>query len=200
MTTPTTPPAPEEQPDDVTIQGHNYDGIREYDNPMPGWWVWLFWLTIVFAPIYFLGVHVFGFINTYEEDLAANQQELQEMRDAYAAAHPSFSADAETLARYVADPAQAEAGKATFMLYCMPCHGDQGQGLIGPNLTDNYWLHGNTDVEIFTTITNGVVEKGMTAWENTLTAEQRAQLVAYIRSIAGTNPPGAKEPQGTLYE
>ncbi len=86
------------------------------------------------------------------------------------------------------------------MQYCMPCHGDQGQGLIGPNLTDAYWLHGNTDVDLFNVITRGVVEKGMTAWESTLSAEQRAQLVSFIRSLAGTTPPGAKEPQGTLYE
>ncbi len=200
MTQPAKPsPPPEAQPDE-TIQGHNYDGIREYDNPMPGWWVWLFWLTVLFSPVYFLGVHVFGFINTYEEDLAADQQALQQVRAAYAEANPTFEADAGTLAQFVNDPAQAEAGKAVFMQYCMPCHGDQGQGLIGPNLTDAYWLHGNTDVDLFNVITRGVVEKGMTAWESTLSAEQRAQLVSFIRSLAGTTPPGAKEPQGTLYE
>jgi len=192
-----------ESPDgghDKTIQGHNYDGIQEYDNPMPAWWVWIFVACVAFAPIYVLGVHVFGFINTYEDDLAESEHELQVVREAYAAAHPAFVADEATLASYQGKPDQIAAGAALFGQQCKSCHGENGQGLIGPNLTDKYWLHGNTDVDLFNTISKGVLDKGMPPWEAVFTPEQRAQLIAFIRSIAGTMPADAKAPQGDLYE
>jgi len=185
---------------DVVIEGHNYDGIREYDNPMPGWWLGIFWATVVFAPIYILGVHVFGFVNTYEDDLASGQSELREMREAHDAANPTFTADEPTLQAYVDDAVQKEAGATIFATNCAPCHGAAGQGLIGPNLTDRYWIHGGRNTDLFRVITDGVIEKGMTPWSNILSPEQRAQVIAFIRSIAGTEPEGAKEPQGELYE
>jgi len=182
------------------IRDHTYDGIEEYDNPMPGWWTWLFILTAVFGVVYLLGIHVFGFVNTYEDDLAASQAELQAIRASYEAEHPIASFDEATIAEYAGDPAQIEAGAVHFNTFCMVCHGDAGQGLIGPNLTDNYWLHGNSNEDLFNVITNGVLEKGMAAWAPVLTPEQRAQTIAYIRSLEGTNPPGAKEPQGEAYD
>lgn len=192
---------PEHDPSEAeVIPGHEYDGIQEYDNPMPGWWTWLFIATIVFSVVYVLGVHVFGFIPTYQDDLAESQAELAAIRTAYEEAHPVVVYDEEKLEEYVGDPAQIEAGAALFQTYCIPCHGDQGQGVIGPNLTDKYWLHGNTNEDIYNVITNGVVEKGMAPWANVLTPEQRAQVLAFIRSIEGTNPPGAKAPQGQFYE
>lgn len=183
------------EPDQI-ILGHTYDGIREYDNPMPGWWVWLFVATIVFAPFYLLGVHVFGFINTYEDDLAESQAKLEEMRAAYAAANPGAAIGEAQLAAFVADPSRAEAGAATYAAFCAACHGDVGQGLIGPNLTDEYWIHGGSDFEVFTVISEGVPDKGMPGWEASIAPEQRAELVAFIQRLAGTNPPGAKGPEG----
>lgn len=185
---------------DRPIQGHRYDGIKEYDNPMPGWWLWIFWATVLFAPVYILGVHAFGFINSYQDDLAEGEAELQAVRDAYEQANPTFTADEETLAGYVGDPAAIEAGSQIFATNCSPCHGNAGQGLIGPNLTDHYWIHGHRNTDLFEVITNGVVAKGMTPWGAVLTPEQRAQVIAFIRSIQDSNPPGAKEPQGELYE
>ena len=185
---------------DVVIEGHNYDGIREYDNPMPGWWLGIFWAAVIFAPIYILGVHVFGFINTYEDDLASGQSELQEIRAAHEAANPSFTADESTIQAYVADEVHTEAGATIFATNCAPCHGAAGQGLIGPNLTDRYWIHGGANTDLFRVITDGVIEKGMTPWGSILSPEQRAQVIAFIRSIAGSEPDGAKEPQGELYE
>lgn len=184
---------------DIVIEGHNYDGIREYDNPMPGWWLGIFWAGVVFAPIYILGVHVFGFINTYEDDLAESQAELREVRAAHDAANPSFLADEATLAAYVGDEVQIEAGSAIFATNCSPCHGNNGQGLIGPNLTDRYWLHGESNTDLYEVITNGVVEKGMTPWGSILSPEKRAQVIAFIRSIEGSEPDGARDPQGELY-
>ncbi len=185
---------------DQVITGHKYDGIREYDNPMPGWWLWLFWGTIFFSVVYVLGIHVFGFVDTYEEDLAENMEELQQIRHAYAEANPTFEADEEALAGFVGNPSMIEAGARHYAAQCATCHGDQGQGLIGPNLTDPYWIHGGSSVDVFNMISEGVPAKGMPPWQGVFSAEERAELVAFVRSLEGTNPPNAKEPQGELVE
>jgi cytochrome c oxidase cbb3-type subunit 3 len=188
-------PDADDYPDQV-IKGHKYDGIREYDNPMPGWWVWLFWASIAFSVVYVLGLHVFDMIDTREEDLAESVAQLEAVRTAYAEANPTFEVSNEALAAYVGDPAMVEAGATIYTAQCAACHGQEGQGLIGPNLVDEYWLHGHTNEDIFHVLTTGVLDKGMPAWESILSPEERAQLVAYIRSIQGTEPPNAKEPQG----
>ena len=189
-------PTPSERTDEANIREHTYDGIQEYDNPMPAWWLWLLWATVAFTPVYILGVHVFDFIPSYEDDLQAGQAELAAMREAGAAAGDSFEVTPETMARFIGVAEQIEAGAETFATNCMMCHGDRGQGLIGPNLADPFWIHGGSDEEIFDVITNGVPAKGMTPWGAILRPEQRAQLVAFIRSIAGSNPPGGKGPEG----
>jgi cytochrome c oxidase cbb3-type subunit 3 len=94
----------------------------------------------------------------------------------------------------------AAAGK-TYMQYCSACHGNEGQGGVGPNLTDNYWLHGGSVSDIFSIIQHGVPEKGMIAWQGQLSPEQMQGLASYIlQSLVGTQPPNPKEPQGELYE
>jgi cytochrome c oxidase cbb3-type subunit 3 len=185
--------------EDTIIAGHNYDGIQEYDNPMPGWWLGLFWATIIFAPIYILGVHVFGYIDTYDDDLQESMAELQEIRAAWEEQNPSFEPTAENLAAYVGDQEAIAAGRAIFTANCVACHGPAGGGLIGPNLTDEYWIHGPKNQDLFRVITNGVLEKGMTPWESVLSPVERAQVIAFIRSIEGTNPPDARDPQGDYY-
>jgi cytochrome c oxidase cbb3-type subunit 3 len=182
--------------DDQIIEGHKYDGISEYDNPMPGWWVGLFYLSIVASVVYVLGIYVFDFVDTYEEDLAQSQAELMQIRETYAAANPSATFDDDALAEYVDSDAAIIAGAATYNTYCAACHKPDGGGLIGPNLTDDYYIHGGTNQDMFLVLKNGVVDKGMAAWEGVLTAEQRAELVAYIRSLQGTDPPNAKAPEG----
>ncbi|MEQ9104257.1 MAG: c-type cytochrome [Rhodothermales bacterium] len=181
------------------ISGHSYDGIEEYDNPMPGWWLWLFWLCVLFAPIYVLGVHFFGFINTYEDDLADSQAAIQEVRDAWEAENPTFEVSNEAIAAYIGVDEHIQAGAQVYSANCSMCHGNDGEGLIGPNLTDAYWIHGNQNVDLFNVITNGVLDKGMTPWGGVLTPEQRSQLVAYIRSIEGTEPENAKAAEGEFY-
>lgn len=185
---------------DQVIKGHKYDGIREYDNPMPGWWIALFWICVIFAGIYVLGVHVFDVIDTYEEDLAESLERLETVRTAYAEANPTFEADPATLAEFVGDTQAIEAGAQTYAAVCAACHGEQGGGSIGPNLTDNYWIHGNTNMDMYNVITEGVAAKGMPPWDSALSPEERAQLIAFLQSIHGTEPPNAKEPQGELYE
>ena len=195
------PTPPESHSDqDLEIQGHNYDGITEYDNPMPGWWVWLFWASVAFTPIYVLGVHQMGFINSYEDDLAESLEDLEQIRSTYAAENETFEADETALIAYAGDPNQITAGQGIYTQNCLACHGDAGQGIIGPNLTDAYWIHGPTLVDMYNVVTNGVIEKGMTPWDSILSPEQRGQVVAFIYSLQGSNPPNAKEPQGELYE
>ncbi len=187
---------PSARDEDAVIQGHNYDGIREYDNPMPGWWLWILWGTILWSPLYILGVHFLDVIPTYEEDLASSQAEIVQIREAYEAANPAFQATPETLAQYVGNQDQIDAGAALFATNCAACHRPDGGGLIGPNLTDEYWIHGGTDVDIFNVISAGVISKGMAPWGPILSAEARAQLVAFVRSLEGTSPPDAMAPQG----
>ena len=183
---------------DEVIPGHKYDGIREYDNPMPGWWIALFVLTIVFGIVYFLGITFFGFVDTYEDDLAQAQAELVEMREAYAASGPAFETDERALMRYVRDETMVAAGAEDYRVNCASCHGNEGQGLIGPNLTDDYWIHGSSNTAVWEILAVGVPAKGMPPWESVLSPEERAELLAFIRSIQDTDPPGAKEPQGDL--
>ena len=194
----TTDPNTDRGANDQEISGHRYDGIREYDNPMPGWWLWIFWASVVFAVVYFLGINVFGFVNTYADDLDASLADLQQIRDEYEAANPSAAIDSAALALAVADPARVTAGAALFAGQCAACHGPQGQGLIGPNMTDEYWIHGGSNMDIYRITSEGVAAKGMPPWEAVYTPEERASLTAFVRSLVGTNPPNPKEPQGEL--
>ena len=183
---------------DRVIQGHTYDGIREYDNPMPGWWVALFWAGIVFAPIYLLGVHVFDYIDDYEDDFAESGERLEEVRELYASTGPAFKTDEGALREYATDAAFAEAGAANFAAICAACHGQAGEGTIGPNLTDEYWLHGSSPSEVWVSIAEGFPQQGMPPMQDQLGEEERAQVMAYVYSLVGTAPPNPKAPQGDL--
>ena len=183
---------------DRVIQGHTYDGIREYDNPMPGWWVALFWSCVLFAPLYLLGVHVFGWIDTYQDDFAESGRRLEEVRAVYAATGPAFKTDAGALREYASDAAMAEAGAVHFAAICAACHGAQGQGVIGPNLTDEYWIHGDDPEHLWVSIAEGFPAKGMPPMSAQLGEEERAQVMAYIVSLQGTDPPDAKAPEGEI--
>ena len=115
-------------PNDVLIAGHTYDGIREYDNPMPGWWTTLFWVCVLFAPVYMLGIHVFGYVDTYQEDLAEGKAELAAREAAWIASGPAFETDARALQRYADDPLMAASGAEIFSSTCASCHGAGGPG------------------------------------------------------------------------
>lgn len=169
---------------------HEYDGILEYDNPMPRWWVWTFWGTILFSVAYALNMGGIGTgqgrIADYEADMAAFKQ-----------AHPSGQGmDPAKLAAMAKDPAVLALGKQTFATNCAACHAADGGGLIGPNLTDRFWLHGGTLPEIQTTVTQGVLAKGMPGWEKMLKPDQLTAVVAYVASLQGTTPAKPKAPQG----
>lgn len=175
---------------------HEYDGIREYDNPMPGWWKALFVISIVFAIGYAFWLHGGGGGKTvhqeFEEEVAAARE--LELKNA----PPQLTED--ELKAAIADPAVVDAGKVKFKEVCAVCHADNGEGKIGPNLTDKYWIHGKgAYTDIYQTIVKGVPEKGMPTWSKTLKAAELRALAAYVGSIRGTNVAG-KEPQGEAVE
>jgi cytochrome c oxidase cbb3-type subunit 3 len=180
---------------DRAMIGHVYDGIREYDNPMPGWWVALFWATVLFAPVYVLGVHVFDFIDSYEDDFAERGAQLAAAREAYAASG-AFSTEPAALTEYMNDEARVAAGAAAYATVCAACHGAAGEGLIGPNLTDDFWIHGATAEVLWTGINEGYPAAGMPPWKDALSDEDRAGLLAFIKSIQDTEPATPKAPQG----
>ena len=179
---------------DVLIEGHDYDGIQEYDNPMPGWWLAIFYITIAWSVFYVIGISV-GWLNTYEKDLEKETEWLEGVR---AAAIPEEAVTPEYLAEKIASGEYLEVGTSTYATTCASCHGEKGEGGIGPNLTDNAWLHGGSLMEIYTVVDEGVLDKGMPAWGAALSRDKVLGVVHFIDAIRNTNEPG-KSPEGTEY-
>jgi mono/diheme cytochrome c family protein len=246
---------------------HTYDGIQEFDNDLPGWWKWLFYLTIAFAIGYLLYYHVLGigdssrveylkemnpayvpgpmesggFISSYhspflsrDENLTprvrselakivdasfednlmramakADPAQLAQLRTDFPAVYRRFAAGGTpaggsataaaepTIAAPLKDAAALAEGQRIFESICFTCHGKHGEGLIGPNLTDDYWLHGGSIANVITTIRKGVPAKGMISWEKTLAPKQIDAVASYILvKLQGSNPPNPKPPQG----
>ncbi|MBS7563327.1 c-type cytochrome [Mucilaginibacter sp. Bleaf8] len=173
---------------------HEYDGIQELDNPTPAWFMGLFYVSIVFAVAYFLGYHVFGIGQLQDQEYVTEMKIAAKEKEAYLA--KAANRVDESTVTLSTDPAALASGQAVFKASCMPCHGDKAQGVVGPNLTDDFWLHGGKINDVFKTIKYGVTAKGMPTWEKQLTPKQIADVSSYIKSLHGTNPPGAKEPQG----
>ncbi|MBX7136929.1 MAG: c-type cytochrome [Oligoflexia bacterium] len=176
------------------LRGHNFDGIEEYDNSLPRWWVWLFIITIVFSVIYPF-YYDFGPGQFAPETVDAEMAALAQLRQASGGATGGVL-DESALLKLASNGATVSQGSAVFTAKCVVCHGAQGQGLIGPNLTDNYWIHGGKITDIHNVVTNGVLEKGMLAWKDQLTADELNSVVAFVWSIRGTTPPNPKAPQG----
>jgi cytochrome c oxidase cbb3-type subunit 3 len=176
---------------------HNYDGIQEFDNPMPRWWVYIFWATIGFSVLYWLNVPGIGAgkgrIANYERDVAAAAAAAAKRQ-----ADQPASATPAQLAALTKDAGVLALGKQTFTQNCAACHRSDGGGQIGPNLADDYWIHGAALEQIHKIVTDGVLEKGMPPWGKVLKPAQVDAVVAYVSSLRGTNPPNAKAPQGEM--
>ena len=176
------------------VMEHEFDGIQELDNPTPAWFRYLFYSSIAFAVCYLLVYHVFNLAPLQYEEYRI------EMAKADVAKKEFLSKEAnrvdENTVKLVSDPAVLADGKKVFMTNCVACHGAAAQGAIGPNLTDDYWLHGGKINDVFKTIKYGVQPKGMPTWEKQLSPKQIADVANYVKSLHGTNPPGAKAPQG----
>lgn len=173
---------------------HDYDGIQELDNPIPAWFMYLFYSTIVFAICYLLTYHVFGLGQLQYEEYKTEMVQADIARKIYLSKAANMVD--ENSVKLSADPGVISSGQAIFTQRCAPCHGEHAQGNVGPNLTDDYWLHGSKINDIFKTIKYGVLAKGMPTWEKQLTPKQIADVANFIKSIHGTHPAGAKEPQG----
>ncbi|MBW8686046.1 cbb3-type cytochrome c oxidase N-terminal domain-containing protein [Chitinophaga rhizophila] len=176
--------------------GHDYDGIRELNNPTPPWWRWSFYFSIVFAVVYFWRFQITHSAPSQLEELAIAEAAAAEAKEEYLKnAANNIDENNVTLLTGADDIA---GGQKLFAANCAACHGAEGQGVVGPNLTDDYWLHGGQLKEVFSTIKYGVPEKGMKSWKDDFSPKQLAQLASYIKSIHGSNPPNPKEQQGTL--
>ncbi|MES3017170.1 MAG: cbb3-type cytochrome c oxidase N-terminal domain-containing protein [Bacteroidota bacterium] len=178
---------------DIMLE-HQFDGISELDNPTPAWFMWLFYSTIAFAFAYMMYFHVFDYGKLQDEEYEIEMAAAKAEREVFLAS--SANNIDETSVKESKEADVIDAGKAVYATSCVACHGDKGQGLVGPNLTDPYWLHGGKVGSIFKTIKYGVPEKGMISWEKTLTPKQISDVSNYIISLQGSNPPNGKAAQG----
>jgi cytochrome c oxidase cbb3-type subunit 3 len=178
---------------DTIISGHEYDNIKELDNKLPKWWLWLFYICILFSAAYFVNYYILK--TPLQDEEYAN--EMKAAGEKYKNAPGKSALDTANLVALTDESALA-AGKAVFDKNCVVCHLAQGQGVVGPNLTDDYWIHGCSIKKIYATIYVGVPEKGMISWKDQLTPEQISQVSSYILTLRGTNPPNPKAPQGDL--
>jgi cytochrome c oxidase cbb3-type subunit 3 len=175
---------------------HEADGIRELDNKLPRWWVWLFYGTIIFAGIYLSYYHVLA-----KGDLAAKGQMLTEyqaeMKIGDAIKNAAMAKFEENLGAIAPsqDAAVLGGGKETFVKLCSPCHRPDGGGLVGPNLCDDYWIHGSNFVDNVKTIWNGVPAKGMVQWKGVLKPAEITAVASYIYTLRGSRPPNPKPPE-----
>ena len=182
------------------LMDHSYDGIKELDNNLPPWWLWGFYISIIFSVIY-IAVHHFSPLGKSSEERYEMQMEkAQQEVDAYLAQQADLVD--ETNVTLLVDAPSLETGKEVFITQCAACHLEHGGGSdisVGPNLTDEYWIHGGGIKNIFSTIKYGVPEKGMIAWKTQLPPSDIHAVASYIVSLQGSNPPMAKEPQGEMY-
>lgn len=182
------------------VLDHEYDGIRELDNHLPPWWKWLFYASIAWGVVYLFAYHVVDVLPLPAEEYANEVAAAEEA----AAARLVASEEAgvlidESTVEMVTDATALADGEKIYQTNCAACHKADGGGSIGPNLTDEYWIHGGGIKNIFSTVKYGVVEKGMISWEPVLSPEQMQNVSAYIWTMQGTNPPGAKAAQGEVW-
>lgn len=189
---------PVEKEADIMLD-HNYDGIRELDNHLPPWWKWLFYFTIGWSLVYLVFYHITDTLplsgQEYQNEVALAQEQAQKLK----ASNPVAAID-ETNVTLLTDAAALADGKQTFMNNCASCHRQDGGGDIGPNLTDEYWLHGGTIKDVFKTVRHGVQGTNMIAWEGFISPEKMQNVSSYVLSLKGTNPANPKKPQGDLFK
>ena len=173
---------------DTLLSGHEYDGIKELDNRLPRWWVWLFILSIVWAIGYLFAFDI----------LKIAPHQLQEYQNEVNAAgiDPAQAKPADTNLVALTSPTDIDAGKVIFTKLCVACHLDQGQGNVGPNLCDSFSIHGCGFKDVVKIINIGVPAKGMISWKTQLSNDDIVKVASYILTLKGTNPPNPKAPQG----
>ncbi len=176
------------------LREHDFDGIREYDNRLPNWWLWTFYIMIIFSFFYWVHYHVLHTGPDQWQEYAAEVKAEEEKLASLAAKNPVTD---ETLLEESRNHEVVARGKKVFMTNCVSCHKADGGGLVGPNLTDRFWIHGGKPAQILHTITVGVPAKGMVAWGPVLGASRIRDVTAYLLTIRNTNVPGGKGPEGS---
>jgi cytochrome c oxidase cbb3-type subunit 3 len=179
------------------LMAHNYDGIRELDNHLPPWWKWLFYLTMVWSIIYLMAYHVFDLLPLSDQEFNNEIVRAEAALEAKRASMPDLIDEISVEA--TEDVAALENGATIYARQCAVCHQADGGGNVGPNMTDQYWIHGGDIKDLFRIIKYGVPEKGMISWEAQLSPTDMRDVASYILTFQGTTPANPKEPQGELY-
>ena len=187
---------PIEQEGEIMMH-HNYDGIRELDNSLPPWWINMFYITIAFAGIYMYYYH-WGGNGPSQKQEYEQQMEVAQKEKAIALSRMANAVD-ESNVTALTEPARLAEGELIYKANCLACHGQYGEGTVGPNFTDDYWIHGGGIKNMFKTIKYGVPEKGMIAWAAQLNPADMQKVASYILTLRGTNPPNPKAPQGQIW-
>jgi cytochrome c oxidase cbb3-type subunit III len=173
---------------------HSYDGIQEYDNPLPGWWKWLFVGTFVFSIFYWMYFHTGAetqrsVYTAYDEAVAANlKQQFSELGE--------LKPDNATLMKYVDDKRWLKVGESVYKQHCVSCHGPDAGGLVGPNLCDVYWKNVKVIDDIAKILENGAGNGAMPAWKTRLHPNELVLVACYIASLRGSTPAKARAPEG----
>ncbi|EAR02358.1 cbb3-type cytochrome c oxidase N-terminal domain-containing protein [Maribacter sp. HTCC2170] len=179
------------------ILDHNYDGIKELDNELPPWWVWMFYATIIFGVVYLVRFHIAGDYDQaleYEQEVAAATLAIEEYKKT-----AKDLVDVNTV-EILTDAADLSAGKTIYETTCVACHMADGGGGIGPNLTDENWILGGGIKNVFNTVAEGGRDgKGMVAWKQTLKPIEIAQVSSYLLTFQGTTPANPKAPEGDVW-
>jgi len=177
------------------LREHEYDGIQEYDNPTPGWWTWIFAATFFFSIWYFLYHHA-STISTsvesgYDQALAADlKKRFAKIGD--------LEANEETMLRFLKDKEWLKVGEAVFKAQCVSCHGPDGQGIIGPNLTDNNYKNVKKITDIAKVVANGAANGAMPAWKTRLHPNELVLVSVYVATLRGRDLPGPRGPEGEV--
>jgi cytochrome c oxidase cbb3-type subunit 3 len=179
---------------DERLMNHEADGIKELDNLLPRWWVWLFNFTIVFAVVYMVYYHVARAGDLQAAEYTKEWKRGEEIKSASIA---KFEAGIASLTPS-SDKAVLLEGQRLYTTYCSPCHRPDGGGLVGPNLCDDYWIHGSNYVDNVKTVINGVPAKGMLTWRGVLNPEQIKAVSSYVYTFRGTSPKNPKPAENTV--
>lgn len=173
---------------DKLLKDHSYDGIRELDNDLPPWWKYLFYISLIFGVVYL--VRLFAF---QAPDLIQEKEYQKEMAKA---SETQQQANTTSIA-LLTDESSLNNGQETYSKSCAACHGQDGGGLVGSNLTDDHWLHGNTFDDLYKVVSEGVTGTSMLAYESQLSPTKRAEVVSYVmEKLHGTTPANPKAPEG----
>ncbi len=186
-----------EKSEEELLLDEDFDGISELDNPTPPWFNFIFYTSILVAIIYLFNYHYFKFSKLQDDEYKEQVAVANAEKEAYLKSAGNLID--ENSVKLMTDAKSLTSGTTLYKEKCAVCHGENGEGKVGPNLTDDYWIHGGSVNDIFKTIKYGVPAKGMISWQNSLNGQQMQDLASFIKSIKGTKPANPKEAQGDLY-